>query len=59
MRRDSGERKEDTRHSNTAPSAFAEWDKSFFHAFGLVTSSAKPSLGIEFGRIWEAVFVLV
>jgi hypothetical protein len=59
MRRDAKVRKEDIRHSNTASGTFAEWDKDFFHAFGLVASGAKPSLGIEFGRIQEAVFVLV
>jgi hypothetical protein len=59
MRRDAKERKEDIRHSNTASSAFAKWDKGFFHTFGLVAFGAKPSVGIEFGRIREAVFVLV
>jgi hypothetical protein len=52
-----GEGKEDIRHSNTASSAFAEWDKGPFHAFGLVGTGAKPSLGVEFRGIREAVFV--
>jgi hypothetical protein len=51
--------KEDIRHSNAASSAFAERDKCLFHALDLVAVGAKPSLGIEFCRIREAVLVLV
>jgi len=59
MRRGARERKQDIRHSNAASGAFAERDKCLFHALGLVAVGAKPSLGIEFGRIRETVLVLV
>jgi hypothetical protein len=59
MKQDAREMKEVIRHSNAASGAFAERDKCFFHALGLVAAGAKPPLGIELGWIWETVLVLV
>jgi hypothetical protein len=47
------------RHSNAASSAFAKWDKRLFHTFNLVAITVKPSLGVEYRGVREAVFVLV